>query len=187
MKKKRLLKILRFVLLPVLSIIIGLTVYHWNAENLVGTKVPMPFGYGAAVVLSGSMETELSVDDLIFIKETNDYSLNDIVVFQDGNTVVVHRIIDITEDTVTTKGDANNIADDPITMDNIIGEVIGCIPAVGIVVNAIKNPVGFIVILAASIFLLEFSYKKENEDSDMELEKIKAEIRKLKEEQEIKK
>lgn len=184
MKKKSVIKILRYILFPILSVIIGLTLYQWNAEKLVGTKVPMPFGYGAAVILSGSMEPEYYVDDLIFIKETNDYIKNDIVVFQDGSTVVVHRIIEINEDNIITKGDANNTADDPIAEENILGEVIFHIPRAGIIVNIIKNPVGFIIILAAAVFLLEYSYKKEKEGSDNELEKIKEEIRRLKAEAE---
>ena len=52
---------------------IGFNVYLANAYGLVGNQLPMPFGYGAAVVLSGSMEPEFSEGDLILIKETKDY------------------------------------------------------------------------------------------------------------------
>ena len=59
-----------------------------NAKNLVGNNLPMPFGYGAAVVLSGSMEPAFSKGDLIIVKETDEYGLNDIVVFESENPSV---------------------------------------------------------------------------------------------------
>ena len=43
----------------------GINVYLWNASSLAGNAMPMPFGFGMAVVLSGSMEPVLSVNDLL--------------------------------------------------------------------------------------------------------------------------
>lgn len=140
----------------------------------------MPFGYGAAVVLSGSMEPEFSKGDLIFVKETLEYAENDIVVFQDGNTLVVHRIIEIDEDTITTKGDANNATDEPITQEMIKGEVIGCIPFVGEIVNLIKTPLGTLAVVAAAIALVEIPRRWEKQKDDDERQKIIDEIKRLK-------
>ena len=67
------------MLLVVLGAIIGINAYLANANNLVGNKLPLPFGYGAAVVLSGSMEPAFSKGDLIIVKETDEFDLNDIV------------------------------------------------------------------------------------------------------------
>ena len=93
MKNKKLKNILRLVVLVILGAVIGVNAYLMNANNLVGNKLPMPFGYGAAVVLSGSMEPEFSKGDLIIVKETDDFDLNDIVVFESGNSLVVHRVV----------------------------------------------------------------------------------------------
>lgn len=163
--------------------ILGLNLYQLNANRLVGNQLPMPFGYGAAVVLSGSMEPEFSKGDLIFVKETLEYAENDIVVFQDGNTLVVHRIIEIDEDTITTKGDANNAADEPITQEMIKGEVIGCIPFVGEIVNLIKTPLGTLAVAAAAIALVEIPRRREKQKDDDERQKIIDEIKKLKDEE----
>ncbi len=182
--KKRIWKgIFRILLLSICGIILGLNLYQLNANRLVGNQLPMPFGYGAAVVLSGSMEPEFSKGDLIFVKETLEYAENDIVVFQDGNTLVVHRIIEIDEDTITTKGDANNAADEPITQEMIKGEVIGCIPFVGEIVNLIKTPLGTLAVAAAAIALVEIPRRREKQKDDDERQKIIDEIKKLKDEE----
>lgn len=181
---KKKFNILRFVLLGFVGIFAGVNLYLFNANSVVGNAVPMPFGYGMAVVLSGSMEPELSVDDVIIIHKTNDYIVGDTVVYQSGTTPVVHEIISIDGETVITKGTANNTADDPITMDMIKGEVVGNIPNGGAVVRAVKTPAGVIIILAIAFCLLEMSYRKEKKKDDDDLELIKAEIRRLKAETE---
>lgn len=184
MKKTKGLAIFRRMVLALVAIIVGVRVYTWNAESLVGNRMPMPFGYGAAVVLSGSMEPTFYVDDVIFAKEEEQYAVGDIVVYQDGDMVIVHRVVAVNEETIQTKGDANNIADAPIAKDKVKGKVIASIPSMGGMVRFMKNPVAVVGILAAAVFLMEFSYRKEKEKDDDELEKIKAEIRKLKDEQE---
>lgn len=181
--KKRIWKgIFRIVLLSICGMILGLNLYQLNANRLVGNQLPMPFGYGAAVVLSGSMEPEFSKSDLIFVKETLEYAENDIVVFQDSSTLVVHRIIEIDGEKITTKGDANNVADEPITKEVIKGEVIGCIPCVGEVVNLIKTPLGTLAVAAAAIALVEIPRRREKQKDDDERQKIIDEIKRLKEE-----
>lgn len=182
--KKRIWKgIFRIVLLSICGMILGLNLYQLNANRLVGNQLPMPFGYGAAVVLSGSMEPEFSKGDLIFVKETLEYAENDIVVFQDGSTLVVHRIIEIDDEKITTKGDANNVADEPITQEMIKGEVIGCIPFVGEIVNLIKTPLGTLAVAAAAIALVEIPRRREKQKDDDERQKIIDEIKKLKDEE----
>lgn len=178
--------VLRILLLTFAGIFAGLNLYLWNANTVVGNAMPMPFGYGMAVVLSGSMEPELSVDDVIIIKETGDYVLGDTVVFQSGTVPVVHRIIDIDGETVTTQGIANNSPDDPITMDMIKGELVGVIPGAGSAIRTVKTPAGVLIILAIAFFLLELSYRKEKQKDDADLDSIKDEIRRLKAEQEAK-
>lgn len=184
MKMTKILTVLRRIMLALTAIIFGVRVYAWNAESLVGNRMPMPFGYGAAVVLSGSMEPTFYEDDVIFAKESESYAVGDIVVYQDGDMVIVHRVVAVNEETIQTKGDANNIVDEPIAIDKVKGKVFGHIPSMGGVVRFIKNPVAVVGILAAAVCLMEFSYRKEKEKDNDELEKIKAEIRKLKDEQE---
>lgn len=180
MKKKTVKNILRWVFLVVCGAVIGLNVYNMNASRLAGNHLPMPFGYGLGTVLSGSMEPNISKGDLIIVKEKEDFSINDIVVFEDGSSLVVHRIIDIQDEKITTKGDANNAADEPIDLNAIKGEVVGWIPYAGVVIEFMKTPIGIVLTLGVAILLLELPRYKEKRQDDEELENIKEEIRKLK-------
>ena len=181
-QKKRFSKktVFRYIVFSFIGIVLGLFVYTQNAKGLLNDKIPMPFGYGMSVVLSGSMESRLSVDDLVIIKATDNYKVNDIVLFQDGNSLVIHRIIEIDGDTVTTKGDANNTADEPINKSQIKGVLVYDIAGLGAVVNILKQPVSVFIILAAAFLLTEFSYRKEKDTDAEELDDIKKMIEELK-------
>ena len=140
MKKKKIFKnIIRIGLLALCGAVLGVNLYFANAGSLLGDKLPMPFGYGAAVVLSGSMEPALS------------------------------------------KGDANNTADEPISLSAIKGKVIFVIPFVGRIVGFIKTPIGTLCVIAAAILLIEIPRRNEKKKDDSERQKIIDEIKRLKE------
>lgn len=184
-KEKKLRGTLRIVLLVFISLVFGFGVYGWNAQSLTGNVMPMPFGIGVGVVMSGSMEPELSVDDVIVVKARDSYEVGDVVVFQQKNMLVVHKIVAIDGDTVTTQGTANDVADDPMDVSAIKGEVLFHVDGLGAVVTWIKSPLGTVLILAVAIFLLVRSYaveKKEDVEKDERLDEIKREIERLKEE-----
>ena len=178
-KSKRLGLVLRRILLIAAGLVLGLNVYRWNASALLRNELPMPFGTGVAVVLSGSMEPTISINDLVIIREADDYQVNDIVVYQSGSELIIHRIIAMDGDTVTTQGDANNIADDPISRSAIKGRFAMRLPSLGLVVQPLKTPVGTVALLVLAIALMEASWHKERSESDEELEAIKSEIRRL--------
>lgn len=181
--KKKVKAIIRITLLVIVALLIGGNIYVLNASRLVGNTVPMPFGVGAAVVLSGSMEPELSVGDLLIISERESYEIDDVVVYQDSGMAITHRIVFIADNEIITRGDANNTDDSPISREQIKGEVVLAIPFVGYAVNAIKTPIGTFGLLAGSVFLLERSFHAEKKKDKKELEAIKAEIEKIKQEQ----
>ena len=171
---------LRIVSLCVISLIIGFTFYSWNAQTLTGNAMPMPFGVGMSVVLSGSMEPALSVNDLVIVREADSFAVGDIAVYQDGATLVIHRIVSIDGDEVITQGDANLVEDDPITVSAIKGKMVAYIPFVGVIVRFLKTPVGSILLIAAAILLFELPHRRERKKVTDEQDKIKEEIRKLK-------
>lgn len=181
-KKKLIKNVLRFILLIIIGTAIGVNAYMINAKNLVGNNLPMPFGYGAAVVLSGSMEPAFSKGDLIIVKETDEFDLNDIVVFESENSLVVHRVVGIGKDEVVTKGDANNVADDPISKGDVLGRVLFWIPFFGTVVSFFKTPVGIILLVGGAILLIEIPHMREVKKDDEEMQAIIDEIRRLKDE-----
>lgn len=181
MKKFLQSPVLRYLIMGILAATVGINLYSFNAARLAGNQLPMPLGFGAAVVLSGSMEPELSVNDLIIVSDADSYERNDIVVYQEGRTLVVHRIISIDGETVVTKGDANNVEDAPIQLSAIKGKVIFHIPFVGNIVGALKTPVGTLAILVAIVLLLEIPRQNEKKRDNAEKQKIIDEIKRLKE------
>ena len=183
MKKRKFPPFLRVILLILAGVVLGVNLYSWNAKSLSGNVMPMPFGYGAAVVLSGSMEPTIMTDELIIVHAQEDYEVGDVVVYQAGYMLVVHRIVDMDGQTVTTRGDANNTDDAPMKTSSIKGKVIAHIPHVGAVVRVIKTPVFTILLIAGAILTIELPFRKKKEQDDEQLQKIKEEIQRLKEEQ----
>lgn len=175
--------ILRRIAVIIFTIAAGLGFYLFNAQNLVGNAMPMPFGVGAAVVLSGSMEPTLSVNDLVIVKAQDSYQVDDIIVFQEKNYLVIHRVIGSGENVLQTRGDANNVPDEPVDASNVKGKMIAHIPNMGILIQMIKTPIGIFCLLAAAVLLTELSFRRKKQKGDDELESIKAEIRRLREEE----
>jgi len=77
-------------------------------------------------VTSDSMWPVLTRGDLIFIKnvEPEDIAVGSVIVFHHGEGMAVHRVIRIKGDYITTKGDANNKEDRPITYNDVVGRVL---------------------------------------------------------------
>lgn len=174
---KKLLKLLfKALFIICISVLVGTNLFVINAK-LLGDPLPMPFGYGSAIVLSGSMEPTLSVDDLVVVQETNDYEVGDVVVYQQGGILIVHTIIKTDGENYLTQGDANNAPDDPISIDQIRGEVITSIKCFGPIVRFLQSPMGILVVFIAGFVGLEISYliRKIRYNKDMkamEAEKI---------------
>ena len=177
---------LRLPLLCLVAAVVGINVYTWNASRVAGNAFPMPLGFGVSVVLSGSMEPALSVGDLLIVTEQESYSVNDMVVFQEGRSAVVHRIVAKEGDTVTTKGDANNTADEPFSAELIRGKVVLVIPVIGYLVSIVKTPIGTVLLLALAVWLLNRSFGRVQKEHDDRLSKIREEIERLKAEQNTK-
>jgi len=102
---------------------------------LIGLIVGIPKGlayvlktdYPMASITSGSMWPVLKKGDLAFIKgidSKNDIKVGDIVVYQNPKGFTIHRIIEMDETTITTKGDANNVKDAPVRYEEIIGKTL---------------------------------------------------------------
>ena len=178
-KHKVLPLIYRIILIVIASLTVGMSFFSWNAKRVVGNQLPMPLGFGISVVLSGSMEPTLKVNDLVFVTESDDYQVDDIVVYQNGSELIIHRIIGIYEDQVITKGDANPVDDNPITMEMIKGKYSFRIPYLGLVFRFVKTLPGTLLILAAVVYLMYRSRKKERKSGEEELDKIAQEIRLL--------
>ena len=73
-------------------------------------------------VASSSMESELHINDLIFVKSYDNYKVGDIITYKVDDTYVTHRIVSISDDGIITKGDANGACDEMISVDEVVGK-----------------------------------------------------------------
>ncbi len=95
------------------------------------------FRYYAVGIASGSMETVISIGDVVIVdKEYGDLEVNDILAYKYENKIIVHRVYKIYDNNneyyIYTKGDANALYDKyKITKDMIIGVVKYKIPMIG--------------------------------------------------------
>jgi signal peptidase I len=111
-------------------------------------------GFNFYVVMSGSMEPEIKTGSVVGIRESEEYNVNDIITVQMPYSeweTYTHRIIeklDEEEITYKTKGDANETPDpDPVSLDQILGELFISIPLIGYLVHFAKQPTGFIILV----------------------------------------
>ena len=172
--------VLRIILIVVASVIIGSSVYTINARIMLKDLLPMPFGIGTSVVLTGSMEPALSVNDLVIVRKSDTYQAGDIIIFQDGQSLVIHRIVETDGETLVTKGDANNTEDEPIKISQVKGKYVFAIPGIGAVIRLMKTGIFTIIMIIGIILLIILSRNSEVKEDQEDLEKIKEEIRRLK-------
>lgn len=153
-------KFLNNAISVVLIAFLLITIFSMLRSIIKKDHIVTTFGYGIAVVISGSMEPSISVNDLIILKKTDDLRNGDVIVYERDKEMIVHRIIDISNDemTITTKGDANNVADDPINRSAVRGKVIFDIPYIGKAVRFVKTKQGIISVLVLLLVCYNIKY-----------------------------
>jgi len=178
------------LLLPVMAI--NMTLIIKSAVH--PEKVPTVFGVAPLIVMSGSMQPTIMVDDLIFTKETdvNTLKVGDVIAFQPAGvtTVITHRITKVEDKDgrplFTTKGDFNNDEDkDPVYPVQVVGRYTRRLPGVGKLAEFLQKPAGMIIFVAVPLVLFilydmlrrYFYNKKHKHDTDAdreELERLRA-------------
>jgi len=112
-------------------------------------------GYFSAIIGSGSMEPTISVNDLLLIKGSAAYQPDDIITYiSSQGSLITHRIMEISETGYITQGDANNIPDEEIPLQRVLGKVFFILPAAGGIFYTLLSPVGILIIVCAFIIVL---------------------------------
>lgn len=120
-KIKVIAKIIASILL---SFLVVLCVYTFVMTDILKKDYVNVLGYTYFVVGSGSMAEAIEVNDIVLVKLTKEVEINDIVTYKSVDDIIItHRLISIDKDKFILKGDANNVSDDPITQDQVIGKV----------------------------------------------------------------
>ena len=132
-----------------------------------------PFGIKTAIVLSDSMVPTIKKDDFVIMKKPGEINIDDIVSYKEteSNMEVLHRVVKINDDEITTRGDANNTDDKPINKGQITGIYVGKMEYMGKVINFITTPIVFSIIITFLIILMIVPYKKHKITDKDEAEK----------------
>ncbi len=114
------------------------------------------FGINLYIVRSGSMEPEISTGSLCMINMNYPYEkiqCGDIIAFESGNMLVLHRVIQVTDEGLITKGDNNQVDDGMTTTEvNYVGKNLGAIPYLGYFVFWIQTRRGKLMFIAVLMF-----------------------------------
>lgn len=142
---KKILQIIKWLVVTFVLIIVANSCIQRYVCNRVQ---PMFFGWGAAVVQTGSMEPNVPVGTLIVIHEQETYEPGDVITYIDyRGWSITHRIISIRDDAVVVQGDANDIPDPTFSKDDIVGKTVYMIPNAGKVLGFLKQPVVIAILL----------------------------------------
>lgn len=125
--------------------------------------IPMIFGHHPVVVLSGSMKPTYKVGSVIYYKKVSQKELKvgDVITFNvNNNKMVSHRIVNIDNGFIETKGDANKVSDvNKIRYENVRGKVGKLsIPYVGYYIKAVNENLTLVVIVTVIILVSEFLF-----------------------------
>ena len=184
--------VLCVILIPIL--VINLTLIAKSFLNK--DEVPRVGGYFPLIVLTDSMYPEIHSGDLIIChqEEAEELEVGDIIAFFDpagnGSTIVTHRIEGISKGAegleFTTKGDANNVADEKkVPAKDIVGTYQTRIPGFGNVAMFMQTTTGLVVCVVLPLVVMigydtirrrQFEKKNKSEADALraELEALKA-------------
>lgn len=153
--------VLCVILIPILVINVTLIIKSYTNKD----KVPSIGGYCPLIVLTGSMEPEISDGDLIICKQidSSDVKEGDIIAFFDpdstGRAVLTHRVVELVNEDgalkFRTKGDANNTDDKSLVpASELVGIYRTKISGAGNVAMFMQTTAGLVVCVVLPLVLL---------------------------------
>jgi signal peptidase len=117
------------------------------------------FGVETFVVLSDSMYPSFRTNDLIFVRKIEHLSketleIGDIVAFNRNGKLTIHRIVELNDMNLMTKGDNNDVDDHPILYSDIYGKHLFSVYQLGLLLQPL------ILIVIGSLFAVyKISFK----------------------------
>lgn len=132
----------------------------------VAAYLELPVPTKPLVVQTGSMAPAIPAGSLVVISERAtdgagvNYVENDVITFKKGNDLVSHRVVKVIRENgekyFQTKGDANYDNDPQLVAEgNVVGKVVLAAPFVGKLIAFIKQPVGFLLLVAVpTLFII---------------------------------
>lgn len=122
--------------------------------------VPRMMGYEIYTVVSGSMEPEIPVGSLVYVKyaEPAEIAEGEVIAFGspvDAGAVITHRVSEnrVISGEFVTKGDANEKEDMlPVPYENLIGRVSFTLPGTGVFSEMLASGAGRAVVAGLVLF-----------------------------------
>lgn len=161
-------KIAHFILniiITLVFIIVLIVGYNYIQLQIMNKDYTNFFGYTVFEVSTGSMAKTLNVYDVILVEITKDVQVGDIITFKQDNELITHRIMEMDENELITKGDANNTEDKAITKDAIVGKVISVYPKVGVWAKVFTEP-NVLISVFITLILIGFAITKEEKEKE---------------------
>ncbi len=116
-------KLLKFLLNVVIyiAVVVGLV---WGLPIALSKLLKTP--YPMASITSGSMWPVLKTGDLILIQgaKKEDIRIGDVVVWKNVNGFTIHRVVQLTDKILVTKGDGNFKEDEPVKYEDVVGKAV---------------------------------------------------------------
>lgn len=157
------------IIMIIVFIIMLIAGYCFLQINVFNKEYINIFGYSVFQIKSGSMESKLKVGDVIIVNiidSTDTIKKDEIISYIDEGKIITHRIVEIDENSIITKGDANNANDKPIKRSQVIGKVVKVIPNVAIWTRVLKTKeVYTMIIITIVLFVITFSINTDNENN----------------------
>lgn len=143
-------------------------IIHWKLSLLVILVLPIVvftlltsrfeiYGMQTFVVLTGSMNPSIPQGSVVYTKAKPEYSIGDVVTYNQENVVVTHRVVDVTSEGYITQGDANDSHDSRVVArEDVLGSSLFSVPYVGSFISYIQTFEGFVlfVIVPGVLFIL---------------------------------
>ena len=117
-------KVFKGIAYSFLIILVSLCIYTFVMTDIMKKDYVNVFGYTYFVVSTGSMSGTIEVNDIIFVKITENVEVDDVISYKnDSGDIITHRLVQKVGNKLIARGDVNNVNDDPITKDAVIGKV----------------------------------------------------------------
>jgi len=126
--------------------------------------LPMLLGFKEMAVLSGSMEPNIPVGSIIYVKpmEADQLEPGDVCTYMlaDGSNYVTHRVVsvDAAAQTLVTQGDANDTPDGDVAFSQVLGEAQFHLPYLGFITINARTPKGIIAICAVLVVVILLNF-----------------------------
>lgn len=120
-------------------------------------------------LIDNNLNNQFNANDIVIIKKVNnieELKKFDIISYiNEDNINIIHRIIELDNDVIITRGDSNNVSDKAIHFDQVVGVYTNIkIPKLGLIVFFLQSYFGILGIIAVYYLLLIYSiiYSKIN-------------------------